>query len=97
MAGALHEIGDDRRIDALDRDRRLRLDVEGAAHLGQVSWLMRSAAGRRRLLHARGDVDGDAADAGVAIDAASEQHAAGVHAHPHGEGVVAICCRTCSP
>ena len=37
-------------------------------------------AGRRGLLHARGDVDGDAADGAFGIDAAAEQHAAGVDA-----------------
>ena len=31
--GALDQIGDDGRIDALDLDRRLRLDIEHAAHL----------------------------------------------------------------
>ena len=51
---------------------------------------MRKAAGRRGLLHARGDVDGDAADAAVGIDAAAEQHAAGVDADAHVEAGVAV-------
>ena len=88
--GALHEIGDDRRIDALDRDRRLRLDVEGAAHLEPGVVADAQTAGRRGLLHARGDIDGDAADAGVAVDAAAEQHAAGVDAHAHAEARMAM-------
>ena len=51
---------------------------------------MRKAAGRRGLLHARGDVDRDAADAAIGIDAAAEQHAAGVDADADVEAVVAV-------
>jgi len=40
---------------------------------------------RRALLHARGDVDGGAADAALGIDTAAEQHAACVHADAHVE------------
>ena len=40
---------------------------------------------RRALLHARGDVDRGAANAALGIDAATEQHAAGVHADAHVE------------
>ena len=51
---------------------------------------MRKRAGRRGLLHARGDVDGDAADRAVGIDAAAEQHAAGVDADADVEAGVAV-------
>ena len=51
---------------------------------------MRRAPARRGLLHARGDVDGDAADAAFGIDAAAEQHAAGVDADADVEAVVAV-------
>ena len=51
---------------------------------------MRSAAGRRRLLHARGDVDGLPPDAAVRVDATSKQHVTGVHADAHVEARVAV-------
>ena len=51
---------------------------------------MRRRAGRGGLLHAGGDVDGDAADAAVGIDPAAEQHAAGVHADADVEAGVAV-------
>ena len=88
--GALHKIGNDRRIDALDRDRGLRLDVECAAHLLPGVVADAQPAGRRRLLHARGNIDGNAADAGVAIDAAAEQHTAGMDAHAHPKAQVTM-------
>ena len=47
-------------------------------------------SGWRGLLHARGDVDRDAADAAVGIDAAAEQHTAGVDADANIEAVVAV-------
>ena len=87
---AQHEVALDEAVDALDRERLLRLDLEQAAHLrvGVVADAQR--AGRRGLLHARGDVDRDAADAAVGIDPAAEQHAAGVDADAHVEAVVAV-------
>ena len=48
------------------------------------------AAGRGGLLHPRGDVDGEAADAAFAIDAAAEQHVAGVDADADAEAAVAM-------
>ena len=47
-------------------------------------------AGRRGLLHARGDVHRDAANAAFGIHAAAEQHAAGVDADADVEGVVTV-------
>ena len=87
--GARDEVAARRVGDALDLDRRLRLDVEDAAHVpvGLVADPQR--AGGRGLLHARGDVDGDAADASFGVDAAAEQHRAGVDADAQVEAVEA--------
>ena len=78
--GAHDEVAARRPGDALDLDRRLRLDVEDAAHVPVGLVADPERAGGRRLLHARGDVDGDAANAAVGVDAAAEQHRAGVDA-----------------
>ncbi len=80
---------DHRRGVALHLQRRLRLHVEPAAHM-QVSVVADAqAAGRCTLLHARGDVDGAAADRAAFVDPAAEQHAAGVDAHAHIEAGMA--------
>jgi hypothetical protein len=47
------------------------------------------AADRLALLHARGDVDADAADGAALVDTSAQQHAAGVDAHAHVESVLA--------
>jgi hypothetical protein len=60
----------------------------GATHMAVGVVTDAQSARRRRLLHSRGDVNRLTADAVFGIDSATEQHAAGVHAHPHGEGVV---------
>ncbi len=88
--GAQHQVAVHRGIDALDGQRRLRLDFEHAAHLGVGVVADAQGPGRGGLLHARGDVDGDAADAAVGVDPAAEQHAAGVDAHAHIEAGVAV-------
>ena len=82
---ALHRL-----VDALHLQRRLRLDVEHPAHqrIGVVADAQR--AGRRSLFHAGGDVDRDAADGALGIDAAAQQHAAGVDADAHVEAYVAV-------
>jgi hypothetical protein len=81
--GAQHEIAAHRCLDALHRERRLRLDVEDAAHVAVGVVADPQRAGRRGLLHARRDVDRLAADAALLVDAAAEQHAAGVDADAH--------------
>ena len=50
------------------------------------------AAGRSALLHARGDVHGDAADRAVLVHAAAEQDAAAVDADANVEAGVAVSC-----
>jgi len=87
---AQHEVAPDRLVDALDGHRLLRLDLEAAAHLRVGSVADAQRAGRRGLLHAGGDVDRDAADGRVGIDAAAEQHRSGVHAGADVEGPVAV-------
>ena len=45
---------------------------------------------RRRLFHPRRHVDAEAADAALGVDAATQQHAAGVHADANVEAGVAV-------
>ena len=88
--GPHDEVGDDRLAHALDHQRRLRLDLEHAAH--QVVGVVADAhaAGRCGLFHAGGDIDRHAADRRLGIDPAAEQHAAGVDTHPHVHAGVAV-------
>ena len=88
--GAHHEIAAHRDGDPLDLDRRLRLDIEDAAHVPIGFVADPESAGRGRLLHARGDVDRDAANASLRVDAAAEQHRAGVDADTQGEPVEVV-------
>jgi hypothetical protein len=74
----------------LDLERRLRLEVEHAAHMAPGFLADAQAAGRRRLLEPGGDVDGEAADRAVVVDAAAEQDMAGVDADPHLEAFLAV-------
>ena len=77
-------------IHTLDGQRRLRLDLEQATHLGVGVVADSQRAGRRGLLQTRGDVDRDAADAAVSVHPAAQQHGAGVDAHAHVEASVAV-------
>ena len=88
--GAQYEVGGDGLVDALQVDRVLCLHVEHAAHVAVRVVADAQRAGRRGLFHARGDVDGDAADAAFGIDAAAEQHVAGVQADANVEAAVAV-------
>ena len=47
-------------------------------------------AGRRALLHARGDVHGRTHGGVVSLDTGAQCHVAGVQAHAHGEAVDAV-------
>ena len=78
--GPQHQEAAHRLVDALDCQRRLRGDIEHAANLSIRVLADAQRAGRCRLFHARGDVDREAADAGVAVDAAAEQHRPAVDA-----------------
>ena len=80
--GAVHEVAAHRLGNALDRDRRLLRDIEHPAHMAVGIVADAQGTGWRRLLHPRRDVDGDAADAALGVDAAAEQHRAGVDADP---------------
>ena len=88
--GAQHQVALDGLVHALDRQRLLTLDLEHAAHLGVGVVADAQGPGRRGLLHACGDVHGDAANAAVGIDAAAEQHAAGVDADADVEAGVTV-------
>jgi hypothetical protein len=75
------EVGAQRLVLALDLQRRLRLDLEHAAHVAPGVLADAQAAARRGLLEAScGDVDGEAADRAFFIDTAA------VH-HQHTEGL----------
>ena len=87
---AAHQVGHDGFVAALHQHRRLWLQVEQATHLAVSVVADAQGAGRRRLLHARGHVDGHAADRAFVVHAAAEQHAAGVDAQAHVEAVVAV-------
>jgi hypothetical protein len=88
--GTLHEVGDDGLVEPLHFDRWLRLHVEEPTHMpiGVPADAQRSRW--RRLLHARRNVDGNAADAAFGVHPAAEQHAAGVQADAHVEAAVAV-------
>ena len=83
--GALHQVAAQRLLDSLDLDQHRLAELEQAAHvpIGVVA----DAQPPRRcaLLHARSDVDGRAADAAFGVDAAAQQHGAGVQAGAHRE------------
>ena len=83
--GALDEVGDERLGDALDGDRSLGNDVEDAAHMTVGVVADPQPTGGRALLHARSDIDHLAANRALFVDAAAEQHAAGVHADADAE------------
>ena len=85
-----HEVRDDGLVHALHDERLLRFDGEHAAHVAISVVADAQAAGRRRLLHARRDVDRLPADALLGVDSAAEQHAAGVDADAHVEAVVTV-------
>ena len=85
--GTRHEVAAHRAGDALDLDRRLRFDVEDAAHVSVRLVADPQGAGGSGLLHARGDVDADAANASFGVDAAAEEHRAGVDADAQVEAV----------
>ena len=86
----LHQPGGQRLVVALDLQRGLGAQVEQALH--QAGGVVADAqrAGRRMLLHPRGQVDGGAADGVGRIHAAAQQHRPGVQAHPHIEAGVAV-------
>ena len=90
--GAHHEVGPQRCVDALDRKRWLRLDVEDAADLRIGFVADAQAAGRSGLLHARGDIHGDSADRAVLVHAAAEKDAATMDADANVEAGVAVSC-----
>ena len=83
--GSLDEVAAYRCGDALDADRRLLDDVEHAAHMAIGVVADAQAARRSRLLHARRQVNHRAPDAAVGVDAATQQHGAGVDAGTHVE------------
>lgn len=88
--GALDQVGRDRLVDPLQRERRLRLDIEQAPHVAIGIATDAHAARRRGLLHVRGDLHRQAADPALRVEAAAEQPAAGMHADAHVEAVVAV-------
>ena len=81
--GSLHQVAALRFGHTLDADQGLLNHLEQAAHMAVAVVADAQAAGRRALLHARGKVDGGAADAAFGVDPAAEQHGAGVHAGAH--------------
>ena len=83
--GAQDQVAAHRLGDALDRDRRLLLDIEHAAHMAVGVVADAKRAGWCGLLHARRHVDRDAADAALGIDATTQQHRTGVDADSHVE------------
>ena len=88
--GALHQPAGDGRVMAFDGDGRLRFGIKEAPHLGPGVLADAQAPGGRCLFHARGDVDGQAAQAVVVIDAATAQHRPGVDADAGVEAVAAV-------
>ena len=84
---ALHQIGLQRLVHALHRQRCLFAHVEQAAHV-MVAVLADAKAPRRgRLLHARRDVHGAAAHAVFTVDASAQQNRPGMRADAHIEAV----------
>ena len=88
--GPEHQPAGDGRVHALHGQRRLHPGIEQAAHQGPGVLADAQRAGRRRLLQPGGDVDGQAAQALVVLDAAAAHHSAGVDAHAGVEAVVAV-------
>ena len=82
--GAIDQPGLHRVKVALDGHRRLFTQREKAAHQAPRVGADAQAAWRRRLFHARREVDGGAADAALAINATAQQHRAGGDARAHG-------------
>ena len=83
--GGPHQPGGHGLVQALDGDRRLRLGVEDTAHQRPGVLADAQGVGRCGLLHARGDVDGQAAEAVVVLHPAAAHHRAGVDAHAGAE------------
>ena len=79
----LHEVSQEWLVVALDGERRLLFDVEHTANVTVGVSGDAQPAGRRGLLHARGDVHRGAHRGVLGLDAATDEHAAGVHAHAH--------------
>ena len=77
---AQHEVRTLGRIDALDPQRRLRLDIENAADLRIGCVAYAQGSGRRALLHASGDIHSDAVDRSLVVPAAADQDVATVDA-----------------
>ena len=83
--GAFHEIAAQGLLDPLDLDEDGFADLEQAAHVAMGVVADAEPTRWRALLHARRDVHRCAANAAFGIDAAAEQHRAGVQARPHHE------------
>src|SRR5262249_50456153 len=75
---------------ALEDDRWLLGDVEHAADVAVRRVTDPKASRRRPLLHAGGDVDGDATDAALGIDTAAQQYRTGMDADAHVEDVAPV-------
>ena len=87
---AVHEPGAHGFVTALDLQRRLRAAVKLPAHQAPGVGADAQRAGRRGLLHARGDVDRHAADAAFAIHTAAQQHRPGGDAGAHAKAAQAV-------
>ncbi len=88
--GAQNNIGGDGFVDTLHRQWRLRRDVETSRHMPVGVLADPQCPGRRRLLHARGDVDRLSPDAAFRVDPTSQQHVSGMNADAHVEAFVAV-------
>ena len=84
------EVADDGLVQALHRQRLRRRDLEQAAHVNVGVVADPQTSGRCGLLHTGGNVDGLAADARVVVNAAAEQHGAGVNAHAEIAAAIAV-------
>ena len=90
VQAALHEPGAQRVCMALDLKRRLLMQFKLPRHQALCGCADAHRAGWRRLLHARGHVDGGAADGAFGVHATAQQHRPGVQAHAHVEARVAV-------
>jgi hypothetical protein len=88
--GAQHNVGGDGLVDTFHRQGRLWRDVEDPRHMPVGVLTDPQRSGRRRLLHARGDVDRLSSDAALGVDATAKQHAAGMNTNAHVEAGVAV-------
>jgi len=77
---AAHQVRDDRLLQALDVQRRLRVHVEDAADVEVRAVADPQRSRRRGLLHPGGNVDGVSTNRRLGVDAAAEKDGAGVHA-----------------